>query len=161
MKLTIENLTAGYDTDVVLQGLSLSVETGEFLSLLGPSGCGKTTLMKTVAGILPARKGRIFLDGEEITGLPVHRRGTVIMFQDIRLFPHKSVAENVAFPLKMQSVPKGERMRIAEALLEKVQLAGYGSRHPSELSGGQQQRVALARALAAKPKLEAYYSSLA
>jgi len=153
MKLVIENLTAGYDADVVLQGLSLSVEKGEFLSLLGPSGCGKTTLMKTIAGILPARKGRIFLDGEEITGLPVHRRGTVIMFQDIRLFPHKSVAENVAFPLKMQGVPKGERMKTAEALLEKVQLADYGSRRPSELSGGQQQRIALARALAAKPKL--------
>jgi len=153
MKLVIENLTAGYDADIVLQALSLSVEEGEFLSLLGPSGCGKTTLMKTVAGILPASKGRIFLDGEEITDLPIHRRGTVIMFQDMRLFPHKSVAENVAFPLKMQGVPKGERLHRAEVLLEKVQLGGFGSRKPAELSGGQQQRVALARALAAQPKL--------
>ena len=153
MKLVIENLTAGYDADVVLQDLSMNVEEGDFLSLLGPSGCGKTTLMKTVAGILPALKGRIFLDGEEITNLPIHKRGTVIMFQDIRLFPHKSVAENVAFPLKMQGVPKEERLRRAEELLEKVQLGGFGNRRPSEISGGQQQRVALARALAAQPKL--------
>ena len=153
MKLVIKNLTAGYDADVVLRDLSLSVEEGEFLSLLGPSGCGKTTLMKAVAGILPALKGRIFLDGEEIANRPIHKRGTVIMFQDIRLFPHKSVAENVAFPLKMQGVSKVERLRRAEELLEKVQLTGFGNRRPSELSGGQQQRVALARALAAKPKL--------
>ena len=153
MKLDIQNITAGYDADVVLQDLSLQVAEGEFLSLLGPSGCGKSTLMKTIAGILPAKQGRIFLDGREITNLPIHRRSTVIVFQDMRLFPHKSVAENVAFPLKMQGVPKQERLARAEALLEKVQLGGYGSRRPSELSGGQQQRVALARALAAQPKL--------
>jgi putative spermidine/putrescine transport system ATP-binding protein len=109
--------------------------------------------MKTVAGILPVRSGRIFLDGNEITDLPVHKRGTVVVFQDMRLFPHKSVAENVAFPLKMQGIPKVQRLKTAEGLLEKVQLAGFGNRRPSELSGGQQQRVALARALAAKPKL--------
>ena len=153
MKLTIRNLTAGYDGEAVLRDLSLTVQEGGFLSLLGPSGCGKTTLMKAIAGILPVSAGTIFLDGEEITSMPIHRRGTVIMFQDIRLFPHKNVAENVAFPLKMQGVPRAEWMRRAEELLEKVQLAGYGKRSPGELSGGQQQRVALARALAAKPKL--------
>ena len=153
MKLKIENLSAGYEDGAVLQNLSLNVAEGEFLSLLGPSGCGKTTLMKTIAGILPASQGRIWLDGKDITGLPIHKRGTVIVFQDMRLFPHKSVAENVAFPLKMQGVPKAERLQTAEHLLEKVQLAGYGTRRPSELSGGQQQRVALARALAAQPKL--------
>lgn len=153
MKLDIRNLTAGYEGEAVLQELSLQMCEGEFLSLLGPSGCGKTTLMKTIAGILPARKGQIFLDGREITPLPIHRRGTVIVFQDMRLFPHKSVAENVAFPLKMQKIPKAERLEQAERLLESVQLSGYGNRMPGELSGGQQQRVALARALAAKPKL--------
>ena len=153
MKLMIENLNAGYDTGVVLENLSLSVAPGEFLSLLGPSGCGKSTLMKTIAGIVPAQSGRITLDGEDITHLPIHRRGTVIVFQDMRLFPHLSVAENVAFPLKMQGVPRQQRLRRAEALLEKVQMAGYGSRKPGALSGGQQQRVALARALAAQPKL--------
>ena len=153
MKLKIENLAAGYEDGAVLQNLSLSVAEGEFLSLLGPSGCGKTTLMKTIAGILPATQGSIFLDGNDITKLPIHKRGTVIVFQDMRLFPHKSVAENVGFPLKMQGIAKVERMRVAEALLEKVQLGGFGNRRPSELSGGQQQRVALARALAAQPKL--------
>lgn len=153
MKLEIQNLTAGYDQDVILKDFSLSVEEGEFLSLLGPSGCGKSTLLKTIAGIIPARSGSIFLDGQDIAGMPIHKRGTTVLFQDIRLFPHKSVAENVAFPLKMQGVPKEERIKTAQALLEKVQLAGFGSRRPMELSGGQQQRVALARALAAKPKL--------
>ena len=153
MKLEIRNLSSGYDGDVVLKDLFLSVEEGEFLSLLGPSGCGKTTLMKTVAGILQAKTGTIRLDGVDITSLPIHKRGTVIVFQDMRLFPHKTVLENVAFPLKMQGVPKQERTSRAQILLEKVQLAGYGGRRPSELSGGQQQRIALARALAAQPKL--------
>ena len=153
MKLEIRNLTAGYDHDVVLRDFSLSIKEGEFLSLLGPSGCGKSTLLKTIAGIVPARKGSVLLDGQEITNLPIHKRGTTVLFQDMRLFPHKSVAENVAFPLKMQGIPKEERRRRAEELLEKVQLPGYGIRKPAELSGGQQQRVALARALAAKPKL--------
>ena len=153
MKLKIENLFSGYDSDVVLKDLSLEVAEGEFLSLLGPSGCGKTTLMKTIAGILPARQGRILLDGQDITNLPIHRRGTVVVFQDMRLFPHKSVAENVAFPLKMQGISKAERLKTAEELLKKVQMEGFANRRPGELSGGQQQRIALARAMAAKPKL--------
>ena len=153
MKLEIENLSVAYDTGAVLHGLSLQMEEGEFLSILGPSGCGKTTLMKAIAGIVPVRGGRIFLDGQEITTLPIHKRGTVVVFQDMRLFPHKTVAENVAFPLKMQGVSKQERLAAAKRLLETVQMGGYESRRPSELSGGQQQRVALARALAAKPRL--------
>ena len=153
MKLKIENLSSGYDADVVLKGMSLEVAEGEFLALLGPSGCGKSTLMKTIAGILPPRSGRILLDGRDITNLPIHQRGTVVVFQDMRLFPHKTVAENVAFPLKMQGVPKAQRLKTAEELLQKVQMGPYCNRKPGELSGGQQQRVALARALAAKPKL--------
>ena len=153
MKLEIENLSVAYDTGAVLHGLSLQMEEGEFLSILGPSGCGKTTLMKAIAGIVPVRSGRIFLDGQAITTLPIHKRGTVVVFQDMRLFPHKTVAENVAFPLKMQGVSKGERLRRARELLQTVQMGGYENRSPSELSGGQQQRVALARALAAKPRL--------
>jgi len=153
VKLKIENLSSGYEDDVVLKSLSLEVAEGEFLSLLGPSGCGKSTLMKTIAGIVPARSGRILLDGRDITDLSVHKRGTVVVFQDMRLFPHKSVAENVAFPLKMQGIPKAQRLKTAAQLLEKVQMGGFESRKPGELSGGQQQRVALARALAAQPKL--------
>ena len=153
MKLEIEHLTAGYETGIVLSDLSLSLRQGEFLSLLGPSGCGKTTLMKAIAGIIPVQSGRIRLDGQDITGLPIHKRGTVIVFQDMRLFPHKTVAENVAFPLKMQGVPKAERMKTALELLQKVRMGSYANRKPEELSGGQQQRIALARALAARPKL--------
>ena len=153
MKLKIEHLFSGYDSDVVLKDLSLDVAEGEFLSLLGPSGCGKSTLMKTIAGIVPASSGRILLDGRDITNLPIHQRGTVVVFQDMRLFPHKTVAENVAFPLKMQGISKHERLNTAEELLKKVQMGGFGNRKPGELSGGQQQRIALARALAAKPKL--------
>jgi len=153
VKLKIENLFSGYDGDVVLKDLSLEVAEGEFVSLLGPSGCGKSTLMKTIAGILPVRGGKVFLDGRDITNLPVHKRGTVVVFQDMRLFPHKSVAENVAFPLKIQGIPKQQRLKTAAELLEKVQMGGFENRKPGELSGGQQQRVALARALAAQPKL--------
>ena len=153
MKLNISHLFAGYDAGAVLKDLSIDVAEGEFLSLLGPSGCGKTTLMKTIAGIVPAAGGTIALDGRDITNLPIHQRGTVIVFQDMRLFPHMTVAENVAFPLKMQGVGKQERLAIAEELLEKVQMGAFAQRKPAALSGGQQQRVALARALAAKPKL--------
>ena len=153
MKLEIKNLSVGYETGAVLRNLSLNLAEGEFLSLLGPSGCGKTTLMKAIAGILPVQGGSIYLDGKEITNMPIHKRGTVIVFQDMRLFPHQSVVENVAFPLKMRGIPKARRLKRAEGLLEKVQMADFGCRKPSELSGGQQQRVALARALAAQPRL--------
>ncbi len=153
MKLNIEHLVVDIDQDTILQDISLQVEQGEFLSLQGPSGCGKSTLLKSIAGILPLKQGRIFLDGQDITELPIHKRGTVIVFQDMRLFPNMNVEENIAFPLKMQKVPKEQRLSIARELLEKVQLPGYGKRRIHQLSGGQQQRVALARALAAKPKL--------
>ena len=153
MKLEISNLSVELQKQPILRQVSLTVEEGEFVSLLGPSGCGKSTLLKTVAGILPPQSGRIALGGEEITKLPAYRRGTVIVFQDMRLFPNMTAAENVAFPLKMQGISKAERLQRAEELLEKVQLPGLGGRRVSELSGGQQQRVALARALAARPKL--------
>ena len=121
--------------------------------LLGPSGCGKSTFIKTVAGIVPQSGGSIILGERDITHLPVHRRETAVLFQDMRLFPHMSILENTAFPLKMQGVPRAERQAEARELLRLVQLEGFEGRQPSELSGGQQQRAALARALAAKPKL--------
>lgn len=153
MKLDIRNLSVSYDTDVVLEDLSLQVEDGEFVSLLGPSGCGKSTLLKTIAGILTASKGSIRLGDTDITGLPVHKRGTVVVFQDMRLFPHMTILDNVAFPLKMLGVDKAARRAAAAELLGRVQLEGLEHRLPGALSGGQQQRAALARALAAKPRL--------
>ena len=153
MKLEIQNISVSYDADVVLKNLNLSVREGEFLSLLGPSGCGKSTLLKTIAGILTPSGGQILLDGRDITHCPVHKRGTVVVFQDMRLFPHMNVLNNVAFPLKMQGMGKVRRLEIARQMLQKVQMDGFCHRLPGELSGGQQQRVALARVLAAKPKL--------
>ncbi len=153
MKLQVEDLRVTLNKQPILQDLSLTVEEGEFLSLLGPSGCGKSTLLKTIAGICSPQAGRILLGDADITALPPHKRGTVILFQDIRLFPHMTVGENVAFSLKMQGIPKDQQQTTAAALLEKVQLGGYADRAPLSLSGGEQQRVALARALAAKPRL--------
>ena len=153
MKLNIEHVTVNIGKDSILPDISLQAAQGEFLSLQGPSGCGKSTLLKAIAGILPVEQGQIFLDGQDITQMPIHKRGTVIVFQDMRLFPNMNVEDNIAFPLKMQRLPKARRLQTARELLEKVQLAGYGKRRIHQLSGGQQQRVALARALAAKPKL--------
>ena len=153
MELNIEHLQVSIRKAPILLDICLTVCEGELLSLLGPSGCGKSTLLKTVAGIQPMDAGRLTLGGEDISGLPAHRRGAVILFQDVRLFPHMTAAENVAFPLKMRRVPRPARMAEAEELLERVQLGGFGRRRAGELSGGQQQRVALARALAAHPRL--------
>ena len=153
MELTIEYLSVAIRGEPILHEASLTVEDGGFLSLLGPSGCGKSTLLKAVAGILPVKSGRVLLGGRDITALPAHRRGAVVVFQDMRLFPHMTAAENVAYPLAIRGMARPRRMAEAEALLERVQLGGLGKRHISALSGGQQQRVALARALAAQPRL--------
>ena len=118
MKLEIRNLSVALQKQPILRDVSLTVEEGEFISLLGPSGCGKSTLLKTVAGILPPQSGSIILGGEEITTLPAHRRGTVIVFQDMRLFPNMTAAENVAFPLKMQGVDKAKRLQTAVVIME-------------------------------------------
>ena len=153
MKLEIKNLCVSLQGNQILNGLDLAVREGEILALLGPSGCGKSTLLKTVAGLLPTQAGQIFLDGEEISRRPPHQRGAVIVFQDLRLFPHMCVLDNIAFPLKMQGVSRPERRARAEEMLEKVQMKDFGRRRVFQLSGGQQQRVALARALAARPRL--------
>lgn len=153
MNLRIEDLSVAYDGETVLNDLSFEVEKGEFISLLGPSGCGKSTLLKAVAGIVPQMGGRILIGDTDITNLPIHKRGTAVVFQDMRLFPHMNILENTAFPLKMQGVSKAERLKRARELLQLVQMEGFEHRLPNELSGGQQQRVALVRALAARPRL--------
>lgn len=153
MKLKIENLNVEINNNHILKNVSFGIEEGEFLSLLGPSGCGKSTILKTIAGINSIESGNIELDGEIINDYPAYKRGAVILFQDIRLFPNMTVAENVAYPLRIKGVNKQERLKIAEDYLRHVQLEGYGDRHINSISGGQQQRVALARAFAAEPKL--------
>lgn len=153
MKLKVENLEVTLGKNKILKGVSLDVTKGEFIALLGSSGCGKSTLLKTISGINYAEAGTISLDDEVINDIPAHKRGTVIVFQDIRLFPHMNVIDNVAYSLKVKKVPKDERYRMAKESLADVHLEGYENRRINQLSGGQQQRVALARALAAKPSL--------
>ena len=153
MKLEVKNLSVALDNQPILRNVSLEVRDGEFISLLGPSGCGKTTMLKTVAGLLPVGEGEIFLGDQAVSGVPTHKRGAVVVFQDLRMFPHMTALENVAFPLKMQGIPRKERLKIAAEYLKKVHLEGREDQPVSKMSGGQQQRVALARALAAQPKL--------
>ena len=135
----------------VLGDVSFSVPDGAFCSLLGESGAGKSTIFKVIAGILLQDGGSVLFDGAPVDGLPAHRRGIGFVFQDVRLFPHMTVEENVAYPLRMAGVGKRERLARAGELLERVQLPGFGPRRVQTLSGGQAQRVALARALAAAP----------
>lgn len=152
-KLKIEKLSVELGKTDIINDLSLELQDGEFVSIVGPSGCGKSTLLKTIAGINQIKSGTIEIDGEIVNDVPVHKRGVVILFQDLRLFPHMSVSDNVAYPLKLRGVEKKERYIEASRLLKLVQLEGMEERRISQLSGGQMQRVALARALAAGPRL--------
>jgi spermidine/putrescine transport system ATP-binding protein len=142
-----------YDGKTILPGLDLRVAEGEFLTLLGPSGCGKTTALRLLAGFETLDAGEVLLDGHCVNALPPHRRNVNTVFQSYALFPHMSIADNVAFGLKMKGIPRPEiGPRVREAL-ELVRLADYAARKPHQLSGGQQQRVALARALVNRPRV--------
>ncbi|MEA5060385.1 MAG: ABC transporter ATP-binding protein [Candidatus Pelethousia sp.] len=153
MRLQVEGLDVVLGNKQILHQVELSVGQGEILSLLGPSGSGKSTLLKTIAGLIPELKGTIRLDGKALGNCPPHKRGIVMVFQDLRLFPHLTVEENVAFPLRIAGIGGEERLLRARDMLARVQLADLGKRKPHQLSGGQQQRVVLARALTADPKL--------
>lgn len=136
-----------------IEELNLHIEAGEFLTLLGPSGSGKTTTLMLLAGFESPSSGQILLDGKAIESLPPHQRNMGVVFQSYSLFPHMTVAQNVAFPLSVRKVPAAEIDQRVKQALTKVQLADYANRKPIQLSGGQQQRVALARALVFEPKL--------
>ncbi|MGJ7907481.1 ABC transporter ATP-binding protein [Actinopolyspora sp. H202] len=151
--LRLEGLTVRYGGTTALSAVDLRVPRGEVLAVLGPSGCGKTTLLRSVAGLERPSAGRVAFDGLELSGVPVHRRGFGMVFQDGQLFRHRDVAGNVDFALRMRSVGRRERRDTVSRLLELVGLVGYQDRRVTELSGGQAQRVALARALAAEPRL--------
>ncbi|WP_313374372.1 ABC transporter ATP-binding protein [Pantoea sp. CTOTU50773] len=138
---------------IALHKISLTIEEGEFITLLGPSGCGKTTLLNLMAGFAEADGGEIFIDGDLVTEIPPYQREIGIVFQNYALFPHMTVEKNVGYGLRMRGVPKAEIAERVEQALALVKLAGYGQRKPRELSGGQQQRVALARALVIRPKV--------
>ena len=149
--LAVEDLTVRYGALAAVSEVDLSVADGEVVALLGPSGCGKSTLLRAVAGLEPAAGGTMRWDDTDLADVPVHKRGFGLVFQDGQLFPHRDVAGNVAFGLRMRRLP-GRAERVAE-LLELVGLAGYERRKVTELSGGEAQRVALARALAPRPRL--------
>lgn len=148
-----ENVVKAYGGLRVVKGLNLEVERGEFLSLLGPSGSGKTTTLMMLAGLESPTSGRIFLDDVPIEGIPTHRRNIGVVFQNYALFPHMTVAENLAYPLKARRMSKPDISRQVNRALEMVKLDKLGARRPAQLSGGQQQRVALARALVFEPSV--------
>ncbi|MEL3892047.1 ABC transporter ATP-binding protein [Ferrovibrio sp. MS7] len=151
--VNIDSISVAYGDTMPVRDLSLHVRRGEFLSLLGPSGCGKTTTLRAVAGFVMPAAGDIRIGGQSVIGVPPNRRNIGMVYQDYALFPHMTVAENIAFGMKMRSVPKAEIAPQVQRILGQLQLAALGHRYPSQLSGGQQQRVALARALVFNPSV--------
>jgi thiamine transport system ATP-binding protein len=151
--LRVEQLEVRYGGTVALAGVDLVVADGEIVSVLGPSGSGKSTLLRAIAGLEPLVTGRVAWDGDDLTGVPPHRRHLGLMFQDHALFPHRDVLGNVVFGLRVRNIPAARAEARARELLTLVGLAGYERRRVTELSGGEQQRVALARALAPAPRL--------
>ncbi len=149
-----QNVQKSYDGEIlVVKDLNLDVPKGDFLTMLGPSGSGKTTCLMMLAGFEPATHGEIFLDGTPINNVPPHKRGIGMVFQNYALFPHMSVAENLAFPLQVRRMSKSEIKEKVQRALDMVELGEFGGRRPAQLSGGQQQRVAVARALVFEPDL--------
>ncbi|MBL8288200.1 MAG: ABC transporter ATP-binding protein [Rubrivivax sp.] len=150
----IEGLAVGYGSGAaVIEGLALDIEAGSFFTLLGPSGCGKTTLLRTIAGFVAARAGRIRFGPRDVTAVPPHRRDIGMVFQDYALFPDKTVFDHVAYGLRARGRDAASIARQAGVALERVGLSALGQRHPAALSGGQRQRVALARALVIEPQV--------
>jgi iron(III) transport system ATP-binding protein len=151
--ISVEGVNLSYGANHVLKNVDLEIQPGELFAFLGPSGCGKTTLLRLIAGFAQADSGRILVGGEDISTLPPWKRDIGMVFQSYALWPHMSVAQNVAFGLEERRVPRSEIPERVAAALDLVGLGGLGGRKPSQLSGGQQQRVALARTIVVQPKV--------
>jgi ABC-type Fe3+/spermidine/putrescine transport system ATPase subunit len=148
----LERLSKSFDgSKRAVDNVDLAIDAGQFFALLGPSGCGKTTTLRMIAGFETPDEGRIHVGGADVTDVPVHRRNLGMIFQSYALFPHRTVAENVAFGLRMRGLPRRDIADAVARALKQVALAGYEARRPAQLSGGEQQRVALARALVVRP----------
>jgi iron(III) transport system ATP-binding protein len=151
--IAVQDLSKRYGTTLALDRVSLEVAAGELFFLLGPSGCGKTTLLRVLAGFIRPDGGEVSFDGQPVTDLPPRARGAGMVFQTYALWPHMTVAANVAYGLHVRGLPKAEVSQRVERILKLVRMDGYGARRPNQLSGGQQQRVALARALVIEPRV--------
>ena len=152
-QITLTSVTKQFGDTRAVDDVSLQIEGGEFFSLLGPSGCGKTTTLRIIGGFVYPTSGEVFINGEPMKQTPPYRRPVNTVFQNYALFPHKTVAQNIAFGLQMKKMPKAKTASEVERFLELIRLPGYGDRKPSELSGGEKQRVALARALINQPTI--------
>lgn len=152
-QITLSHVTKKFGDTVAVDDVSLQIEGGEFFSLLGPSGCGKTTTLRIIGGFVYPTAGEVFINGELMEETPPYRRPVNTVFQNYALFPHKTVAQNIAFGLQMKKISKAEISVAIERSLDLIQLPGYGDRKPNELSGGERQRVALARALINEPTI--------
>jgi spermidine/putrescine transport system ATP-binding protein len=151
--LHLEGIKKRFGETEVLRGLDLSVNRGEFITLLGSSGCGKTTTLRIIAGLETADFGRVFLAGKDVTGLEPNRRDVNMVFQNYALFPHMNVEQNIGYSLRLKRLPRAEIKKVTAEALDLVRLSGYEKRMPEELSGGQRQRVAVARAVVNRPKV--------
>ncbi|MGH6761051.1 MAG: ABC transporter ATP-binding protein [Phyllobacterium sp.] len=151
--LVLNDVTKKFGTFTAVENVHLSVPHGTFVCMLGPSGCGKTTLIRMIAGLDDPTGGSILLDNDDITRIPTHKRDLGMVFQSLALFPHLTVGENIAYPLRIRNRGREEQKKRVDELLSLIHLTGYDDRSVSKLSGGQRQRVAIARALAISPKL--------
>jgi ABC-type Fe3+/spermidine/putrescine transport system ATPase subunit len=151
--IELQNVTKRYGPIVANDHINLSIRRGELMTLLGPSGCGKTTALRCITGHLTPDEGRVFIEGEDVTNVPTHKRQLGMVFQNFALFPHMTVYENVDFPLMIRSLSKAERREMVMEALQLIRMEQYEKHYPRQLSGGQQQRVGLARALVYRPKV--------
>ncbi|NGO65911.1 ABC transporter ATP-binding protein [Rhizobium daejeonense] len=149
----IDAITKSYGDTVAIRHVSMNVQDGEFVTILGPSGCGKSTLLRMISGFVEPTTGDLRIAGKSVVGLAPYKRDTAMVFQDYALFPHRTVAENIAFGLRMRKTEKKEIARRVDEMLELINLKGFGGRRVSEISGGQAQRVALGRALVVRPSV--------